>query len=115
MADSKPKIPGLRRFMVFTQPHSMDPAWAHPVVELDDSTEPATSIEYDDIVILEQVILQLGRDRARSAGYNAGAKNVLDTFGLTPADYLARKKANKVAKNSVDTPPQTGVGSTDGK
>lgn len=99
--EGKERIPGVRQFMVFTQPHPADPKWEHPVVELDGSTEPATPIEYDDIVVLEQVILTLGRDRARSAGFNAGAKNVLDTFGLTPQNYLDRKKENK-SKKAID-------------
>jgi len=91
------KVKGMRRFMVFCKPHAGDPAWLHPVVELDDSTEPATPIEYTDIRVLEQVVLDLGRDMQRAAGFNAGAKEVLDTFGLTHQEYYASKKAAKLS------------------
>ena len=104
----------IRRFMVFTAPHSGDPKWETPVVEMEenpDPTKPPTPVEYQDMQVIEQVILQLGRDRARAAGYNAGAKHVLDTFGLTVADLRARVKANKAATKSLDTAPPNQVGS----
>jgi hypothetical protein len=93
--------------MVFTQPHAGDPSWLAPVVELDDSTTPATPIEYTDSTVLEGLILDLSRARARAAGFNAGAQFVLDTFGLTTKDFLARKKANaeeKKQKEVADVP-----------
>jgi len=96
MPKSKKKVPGMRRFMVFCQPHAGDPLWLNPVIELDDSTDPATPIEYTDIRVLEQVVLDLGRDMQRAAGFNAGAKDVLNTFGLTHTEYYARKKAAKL-------------------
>ena len=98
-----PKIKGARRFLIFTQPHLGDPQWVTPVVELedhDDPTKPATPIEYKDMVVLEQVVLQLSRDRARAAGFNAGAQTVLDTFDLTAREYFEKVKANKANKES---------------
>ena len=109
--DEKQKIKGMRRFMVFTQPH----AWLNPVVELDDSTSPPTPIEYTDSRVLEQVILDLSRALARASGFNAGAADVLKTFGLTHDDYFTRKKANKEAKKSIDNPPSPTVESLNGQ
>ena len=111
MTEPAKVVKGLRRFMVFTQPHARDPSWLTPVVELDDSTTPATPIEYTDSTVLEGLILDLSRARARAAGFNAGAQLVLDTFGLTTKDFLARKKANAVkqpeekkTKEAADVP-----------
>jgi hypothetical protein len=97
-------VPGMRRFMVFTQPHPMDPELKTPVVELDGSTEPATSIEYDSLDVIEGVILSLARQMARAKGYNAGAQAVLDAYGLTIGDYVAKRKENK-AKKALDKLP----------
>lgn len=91
-------VPGMRRFMVFTQPHPADPELKTPVVELDNSTEPATPIEYDNLDVIEGVILSLGRQMARAKGYNAGAQAVLDAYGLTINDYMAKRKQNKSQK-----------------
>jgi hypothetical protein len=102
MSEPTKKVDGLRRFMVFTKPHMGDPAWLTPVVELDDSTDPATPVEYQDFRVLEQVVMDLGRARDRAAGYNAGAKEVLAVFGLSAAEYVAKKKANLAAKKSLD-------------
>lgn len=98
---SIPKTTGLRRFLIFTTPHAGDPLWLNPCVELDDSTNPATPIHYEDMAVLEQVILKIARDRARSQGFDAGAKEVLQTFGLTRDEYYKRKKEN-VAKKPID-------------
>ena len=100
MQDRK-KIKGMRQFMVFTLPHERDPELKTPVIELDCSAETETAIEYDSTEVIEQVILSLARQRARSAGYNSGAQAVLDAFGLTIPDYLAKRKENK-AKKSLD-------------
>lgn len=102
----KERIPGVRRFMVFTIPHKRDPQLKTPVVELDDSTDPATPIEYDSTNVIEKVVLDLARDRARSSGFNAGAQAVLETFGLTIPEYIARRKANKEVKKTLDTTTQ---------
>lgn len=116
-----PKIPGARRFIVFTAPHAGDPKWETPVVELDDNDDPkkpAVPIEYRDGDVIEAVVNKLQRDRARSAGYNAGAQNVLTTFGLTPKDYYTRVKENDekkkdiAEKNKLDKPDPKGVSST---
>ncbi len=87
-----------RRFKVFTTPHVNDPKWETPVIELEenpDSTKPPTPIEYQDMQVLEQVVLQIGRDRARASGFNAGAQAVLKTFGLTIEDYLKKRAESK--------------------
>jgi len=55
-------------------------------------------IEYDNTEAIEQVILGLARQRARSSGYNAGAQAVLDAYGYTIADYLTKRKENKEKK-----------------
>jgi hypothetical protein len=102
MSEPAKKIDGLRRFMVFTKPHIGDPAWLTPVVELDDSTDPATPVEYQDFRVLEQVVLDLGRSRDRAAGYNAGAKEVLAVFGLSAAEYVEKKKAKLAAKKATN-------------
>lgn len=100
MQDRK-KIKGMRQFMVFTLPHERDPELKTPVIELDCSADVETPIEYENTEVIEQVILGLARQRARSSGYNAGAQAVLDTYGLTIADYLAKRKENK-AKKALD-------------
>jgi len=92
------KIPGSRQFLVFTQPHKRDPELKTPVIELD--AETGTPIEYENTEVIEQVILGLARQRARSAGYNAGAQAVLEAYGYTIADYLAKRKENKAKKAS---------------
>jgi hypothetical protein len=84
--------------LVFTQPHQRDPELKTPVIEIDGSTEPPTEIPYQDTEVIEQVILGLARQRARSSGYNSGAQAVLDTFGFTIPDYLAKRKENKAKK-----------------
>jgi hypothetical protein len=99
--NGKEKIPGSRQFLVFTQPHQRDPELKTPVIEIDGSTDPATEIPYQDTEVIEQVILSLGRQRARSAGYNAGAQAVLDAYDLKITDYLAKRKENK-AKKALD-------------
>ena len=101
MNNGKERIPGSRQFLVFTQPHQRDPELKTPVIEIDGSTEPPTEITYEATDVIEQVILSLARQRARSAGYNSGAQAVLDAFGLTIPDYLAKRKENK-AKKSLD-------------
>lgn len=106
MADQE-RIPGCRQFMVFTMPHRRDPELKTPVIELDGSTNPPTPIEYEDTSVIEGVILNLARDRARAAGYNSGAKAVLDTYGLTVPDYLAKKKSKKL----IDKSSEKGVAS----
>jgi hypothetical protein len=95
------KIPGSRQFLVFTQPHKRDPELKTPVIEIDGSTEPATEIPYEDTEVIEQVILSLARQRARSSGYNAGAQAVLTAYSLTINDYIAKRKENK-AKKALD-------------
>ena len=109
----KELIPGSRQFLVFTQPHRRDPQLKTPVIELDASTNPPTPIEYDTTEVIEKVVLDLARDRARAAGYNSGALAVLEAFGLTIPEYLARKKANK--QKPLDSTTQTVVGSENGQ
>ena len=99
----KERILGVRRFMVLTLPHKRDPQLKTPVIELDDSTDPATPIEYDSTDVIEKVVLDLARDRARSSGYDAGAQTVLKTFGLTIQDYLQKRAELKNKKVSPAT------------
>ena len=98
MQDRK-KIKGMRQFMVFCQPHERDPELKTPVIELD--AETGTPIEYETTEVIEQVVLSLARQRARSAGYNAGAQAVLDAFGFTIQDYLAKRKEVKTKKQGL--------------
>ena len=98
MQDRK-KIKGMRQFMVFCQPHERDPELKTPVIELD--AETGTPIEYENTEVIEKVVLDLARQRARSAGYNAGAQAVLDTYGLTINDYLAKRKELKAKKQGL--------------
>lgn len=92
-----PKINGARRFMIFTQAHLADPQWVTPVVEFEDYEDgrQAAPIEYQDVDELERVVRDMVRARARAAGYDSGAKAVLQTFGLTAEDYYKRVKENK--------------------
>jgi hypothetical protein len=115
MDNGKERIPGVRQFMVFTLPHKRDPELKTPVIELDGSTEPPTPIEYDSTEVIEKVVLDLARDRARSAGYNAGAKAVLDVFDFTIEDYLVRRKVKRAAKKALDNTVQPTVGSENGQ
>ena len=92
MQDRK-KIKGLRQFLVFTLPHERDPELKTPVIELD--TETGTPIEYANTEVIEKVVLDLARQRARSSGFNAGAQAVLKTFGLTIEDYLKKRAESK--------------------
>jgi hypothetical protein len=101
MNNGKERIPGSRQFLVFTQPHQRDPELKTPVIEIDGSTEPPTEIPYDNTEVIEKVVLDLARQRARSTGYNSGAKAVLDAFGFTIPDYLAKRKDNK-SKKALD-------------
>jgi hypothetical protein len=96
MAEPRMKVKGMRQFMVFTLPHRRDPELKTPVIELD--AETGAPIEYENTEVIEQVILNLARQRARSAGYNAGAQAVLDAYGFTITDYLAKRKENKEKK-----------------
>lgn len=96
---NKERIPGVRRFLVFTQPHQRDPELITPVIELDGSTEPATEIPYGDTEVIEKVVLDLARQRARSTGYNAGAQAVLSAYGLTTKDYVIKRKENQLKKD----------------
>lgn len=96
-------IPGSRQFLVFTLPHKRDPQLKTPVIELDNSTIPATPIEYDSTEVIEKVVLDLGRSRERAAGYNAAAQEVLKTFGFTIQDYL-QKRAELKHKNKAIEP-----------
>lgn len=106
------RIPGSRQFLVFTQPHKRDPELKTPVIELDGEAE----IPYESTEVIEKVVLDLARHRARATGYNAGAQAVLDVFGFTIGDYLTRKKAKKeAAKNSLDKSEANEVGSDDGQ
>ena len=98
MQDRK-KIKGMRQFMVFCQPHERDPELKTPVIELD--AETGTPIEYETTEVIEKVVLDLARQRARSAGYNAGAQAVLDTYGYTINDYLAKRKEVKTKKQGL--------------
>ena len=98
MQDRK-KIKGMRQFMVFTLPHERDPELKTPVIELD--TETGTPIEYANTEVIEKVVLDLARQRARSAGYNAGAQAVLDTYGFTINDYIAKRKEVKAKKQGL--------------
>jgi hypothetical protein len=98
MNNGKEKIVGSRQFLVFTQPHNRDPELNTPVIEIDGSTEPPTEIPYDNLDVIESVILSLGRQMARAKGYNAGAQAVLDAYGLTIKDYVAKRKENKREK-----------------
>jgi hypothetical protein len=100
--NGKERIPGSRQFLVFTQPHQRDPELKTPVIEIDGSTEPETQIPYENTEVIEQVILGLARQRARSTGYNAGAQAVLDAYGFTIKDYLAKRKENKAKKKALD-------------
>lgn len=90
----KERIPGSRQFLVFTQPHQRDPELKTPVIEL----EGATEIPYENTEVIEKVVLDLARQRARSSGYNAGAQAVLTAYGLTINDYVAKRKENKLKK-----------------
>lgn len=99
LSEGKERIPGARQFLVFTKPHQRDPKLEVPVIELDGSTVPPTPVEYADTDVMEKVVLDLARQRARSSGYNAGAQAVLDTYGLTIQDYLKKKAENKVQKD----------------
>lgn len=105
--DGKVRIPGSRQFLVFTQPHQRDPELKTPVIELEGDTE----IKYEDTEVIEKVVLDLARQRARSAGYNAGAQAVLDVFDLKIEDYLIRRRAKKAAKKALDNPTPNEVGS----
>lgn len=102
------QVKGCRRFCVFTQPHMADPVWLNPVVEMQDSDVPGerpATIEYTDTVELEKVVLQLGKDRARAAGYDAGARHALALFGHTMAEYhtkLLERAAQKKEKKPLD-------------
>jgi len=111
------KNPNVRRFMVFTAPHAGDPKWETPVVELEEGADgkPGVPIEYQDTKVIEQVILDLSRDRARAAGFNAGGKHVLKTFGLTLEDFKNKLKANQGAtKKPLDNAGTTPVESKNG-
>lgn len=109
--NGKERIPGSRQFLVFTQPHQRDPELKTPVIELDGETE----IKYDNTEVIEQVVLDLARQRARSAGYNAGAQAVLDVFGFKIEDYLIRRREKKAAlKKALDNAIPSGVGSENG-
>ena len=92
-----PKVKGARRFIVFCHPHMADPSWVTPIVEFEDREDgqQAAPIEYQDADELERVVRKVQLDRARASGYNAGAKNVLDTFELKIEDYYKRVKENK--------------------
>ena len=98
MQDRK-KIKGMRQFMVFCQPHERDPELKTPVIELDADT--GAPIEYENTEVIEKVVLDLARQRARSSGYNAGAQAVLDTYGLTINDYIAKRKELKTKKQDL--------------
>jgi hypothetical protein len=89
--------------MVFTTPHLADPQWVTPVVEFEDQEDgrQAAPIEYTDTEELERTVRQLTKDKARAAGYDAGAKAVLQTFGLTAEDYYKRVKENKEKQAEV--------------
>lgn len=106
-----PKINGARRFICFTKPHMADPQWVTPVVEFEDQEDgrQAAPIEYTDTEELERVVSDMTKARARAAGFNAGAANVLSTFGLTTEDYYKRVKENKEKSAEV-----TDVKNTDG-
>ena len=97
MQDRK-KIKGMRQFMVFCQPHQRDPELKTPVIEIE---EGGAEVEYADTVVIEQVVLDLARQRARSSGYNSGAQAVLDTYGYTINDYLAKRKELKAKKQGL--------------
>lgn len=99
MPHDKERVPGARQFLVFTLPHQRDPELETPVIELDMSTTPATEIPYQSTEVIEKVVLDLARQRARSSGYNAGAQAVLNTYGLTIKDYVAKRKENKLKKS----------------
>lgn len=106
--NGKERIPGSRQFLVFTQPHQRDPELKTPVIELQDGTE----VKYEDTEVIEKVVLDLARQRARSAGYNAGAQAVLDVFGYKISDYLIRRNEKKAAaKKALDRPTTNEVGS----
>ena len=94
MQDRK-KIKGLRQFLVFTLPHERDPELKTPVIELDCTSDQETPIEYENTEVIERVVLDLARQRARSSGFNAGAQAVLKTFGLTIEDYLKKRAESK--------------------
>ena len=113
MNNGKEKIVGSRQFLVFTQPHQRDPELKVPVIEIDGSTEPPTEIEYDNLDVIEGVILSLARQMARAKGYNAGAQAVLDAYGLTTTDYVAKRKENK-AKKALDKSADNAVHSENG-
>jgi len=101
-----PKVKGCRRFCIFTTPHMADPVWLNPVVEMQDSDVPGerpATIEYTDTIELEKVVLQLGKDRARAAGYDAGARHALKLFGHTMEEYIA-KLQEKAATQKKEKP-----------
>lgn len=98
MAEERKKIKGMRQFIVFTLPHQRDPELKTPVIELE---EGGAEVEYADTVVIEQVVLDLARQRARSSGYNSGAQAVLDTYGYTINDYLAKRKEVKTKKQGL--------------
>ena len=104
-----PQVKGCRRFCIFTTPHMADPVWLNPGVEMQDSDVPGerpATIEYTDTIELEKVVLQLGKDRARAAGYDAGARHALALFGHTMEEYTTklREKAatQKKEKKALD-------------
>lgn len=99
-----PKVKGARRFILFTTPHLADPQWVTPVVEFEDSDDPAkqaTPIEYNNMDELERVVKDMGRALARAQGFNSGAQTVLSTFGYTVQDYYNRVKENKERADSA--------------
>ena len=98
MSEDRKKIKGMRQFIVFTLPHQRDPELKTPVIELEES---GAEVEYADTVVIEQVVLDLARQRARSSGYNNGAQAVLDTYGFTINDYLAKRKEVKAKKQGL--------------
>ena len=98
MTENRKKIKGMRQFIVFTLPHQRDPELKTPVIELEES---GAEVEYADTVVIEQVVLDLARQRARSSGYNNGAQAVLDTYGFTINDYLAKRKEVKAKKQGL--------------
>ena len=98
MTENRKKIKGMRQFIVFTLPHQRDPELKTPVIELEES---GAEVEYADTVVIEQVVLDLARQRARSSGYNNGAQAVLDTYGFTINDYLAKRKEVQAKKQGL--------------
>jgi hypothetical protein len=100
-------IVGARRFVIFTQPHIDDPHWCTACYEMVDDPEgkkPADVVEYTNFDVLEQLVIKVKAERARAAGYNQGALDILKLFGHTMEEYRTKVAERKAAKQ-----PEAGI------